>query len=390
MNKTNLLNGLIWISFTLTVVYSCDRKSEGSRKASLLIEKVTTADAETDALKNRSKRDDAADDPAIWVNPADASQSRIIGSDKKGGIAIYNLQGDELFYYADGNMNNIDVRQNIATENGPIDIAACSNRTDNTIEFYRIDKNGELHRFKNSVQVSMSDEVYGFCLAMHNNKLYAFVNSVFGNVEQWEIKLKNGTVEGKLARKIKLASKTEGMVADDEANSLFIGEEAKGIWKTSIDPNLPSGLELISQSTVEGNKNIYEDIEGLCLFKNVDGEGYLIASSQGNYSYAIFDRKAPHNYIGSFRIGDGAIDGVEETDGIDVINFTLGNNFPKGMFVVQDGYNEFEDKLTAQNFKMVRWEKIANLFEPKLMILSCPASKDSKGQKPEESAVNQN
>lgn len=381
MKKTNILIGLIWISFTLLAAYSCDRKSEGSRKASLLIEKVTTADAETDALKNRSKRDDAADDPAIWVNPEDASLSKIIGSDKKGGIAVYNLQGDELFYYADGKMNNIDVRQNIVTPEGLIDIAACSNRTNNTIELYRIDKNGELHRFKNSVQVIMKDEVYGFCLAQQNNKLYAFVNSVLGNVEQWEIKLSNNIVTGKMVRKIKLASKTEGMVADDEANSLFIGEEAKGIWKISIDPNHPSELELISQSSVEGNENIYEDIEGLCLFKDSNGEGYLIASSQGNYSYAIFDRKAPHNYIGSFRIGNGEFDGVEETDGIDVINLNLGNDFPEGMFVVQDGYNEFEGKASSQNFKMVRWEKIANLFEPKLTILNCSENKNFESQK---------
>ncbi|WP_421918762.1 phytase [Marinifilum sp.] len=371
MRNINTFIGLIWITFSLAIAYSCDRESEGSRKASLLIEKVTTADAETDALKNRSTREDAADDPAIWINFSDASQSRIIGTDKKGGIAVYNLQGKELFFYADGKMNNVDVRQKVQVNNDLLDIAACSNRTTNTIDFYRISESGELQKYPNAVKVKMSDEVYGFCLAMNNNKLYAFVNSVFGNVEQWEIKLSKEKVEGQLVRKIKLESKTEGMVADDEAGSLFIGEEAKGIWKISIDPNQSSGLEMLSQSTVKGNKNIYEDIEGLCIFKEDNGEGYLIASSQGNYSYAVFDRKAPHKYLGSFRISDGTIDGVEETDGIEVINYNLGEDFPKGLFIAQDGYNKFEGKSTTQNFKMVRWEKIANLFEPNLSVLQC-------------------
>ena len=370
MKNINILISLIWISFTIVIAYSCNRKSEGSRKASLLIEKVTTADAETDALKNRSTRDDAADDPAIWINYNDPANSRIVGTDKMGGLAVYSLEGKELFYYADGKMNNVDIRQKLPVDDELIDIAACSNRTNNTIEFYKIDASGELHKYEKAIQVSMSDEVYGFCLAVNNNNLYAFVNSVYGNIEQWKVELGNSTINGRLVRKLKLEGKTEGMVADDELGSVFIGEEAKGIWKTKIDPNYSKGLEMLSQSTVEANNNIYEDIEGLCLFKDENEKGYLIASSQGNYSYAIFERQSPHKYLGSFRIADGTIDGAEETDGLDVINMNLGEKFPYGMLVVQDGYNKINEKSVSQNFKMVRWEKIANLFEPKLSILN--------------------
>lgn len=364
-NKTIIL--LICIACSILITSSCKRESEGSRKASLLIKKVTQADGETDALKNRSKSDDAADDPAIWVHPDSPEQSRIIGTDKKGGLVVYNLDGKELFYYADGRVNNVDVRQNITIGDKTIDIAACSNRTTNTIDFYRIEKNGSLHRFKNQIQVKMSDEIYGFCLGQSQDKLYAFANSTSGKVEQWEINLQNESLTGNMVRSFKLESQTEGMVSDDATGVLFIGEETKGIWKTSIDPNNAGELELLSESTVEGNKNIYDDIEGLSIYQQADGNGYLIASSQGNYSYAIFERKAPHKYLGNFRIADGLIDGVEETDGLDVTNLYLGEKYPKGMLVVQDGYNKQQNgKSIAQNFKMVRWEKIANLFEPKL------------------------
>ncbi|WP_461642021.1 phytase [Labilibaculum euxinus] len=357
---------LLGITASLLIACSCDSSSEGSRKASLLIEKVTEADGETDALKNRLATEDAADDPAIWVNPDSPEQSRIIGTDKKGGLAVYDLDGNELFYYADGNMNNVDIRQNIKTGQGSIDIAACSNRSSNTLDFYSIEKDGSLHQFENAIPVEMKDEVYGFCLSKNQDQLYAFVNSTFGNIEQWEIVPEGKKISAKLVRRLKLASKTEGMVSDDEAGILFIGEEAKGIWKISIDPNSTKGFELLSQSTVDKNENIYEDIEGLCIYKQSNGSGYLIASSQGNYSYAVFERKAPHNYLGSFRIGDGVIDGAEETDGVEAINLNLGEKFPAGMFVVQDGFNKKDEKSIAQNFKMVRWEKIANLFEPKL------------------------
>lgn len=45
--------------------------------------------------------DDAADDPAIWVNFANPDSSRIIGTDKQGGLAVYDLKGNQLFYYPD-------------------------------------------------------------------------------------------------------------------------------------------------------------------------------------------------------------------------------------------------------------------------------------------------
>ena len=41
---------------------------------------------------------DAADDPAIWVNPANPSASRIFDTDKQGGLAVYDLAGKELQY----------------------------------------------------------------------------------------------------------------------------------------------------------------------------------------------------------------------------------------------------------------------------------------------------
>ncbi|MBK8426944.1 MAG: phytase [Lewinellaceae bacterium] len=70
-----------------------------------------------------------------------------------------------------------------------------------------------------------------------------------------------------------------------------------------------------------------------------------------------------NRYLGSFKITDfETVDGVEETDGIDVVSVPLGKTFPKGLFVAQDGFNYDQGKLQRQNFKMLRWEKIGALF----------------------------
>jgi 3-phytase len=39
---------------------------------------------------------DAADDPAIWVHPVDPALSLVLGTDKKGGLNVFDLEGKRL------------------------------------------------------------------------------------------------------------------------------------------------------------------------------------------------------------------------------------------------------------------------------------------------------
>ena len=91
------------------------------------------------------------------------------------------------------------------------------------------------------------------------------------------------------------------MVADDETAVLYIGEEKKGIWKFDAEQDNNPEDSLINESS-EKNQNIRFDIEGLALYQSSEGKGFLVASSQGNYSYAVFERHGENNYIGSFSI----------------------------------------------------------------------------------------
>ena len=85
----------------------------------------------------------------------------------------------------------------------------------------------------------------------------------------------------------------------------------------------------------------------------------LLASSQGNFSYAVFARSGDNEYLGSFKIVESdQIDGAEETDGIEVSPTAFGEKFPSGILVVQDGFNYEGDSLKPQNFKIVDWREI--------------------------------
>ena len=347
-------------------VAGCKRKSEGSKELSAKIKLTTNALYETTALPE-DKNEDSADDPAFWLNPNDSNKSTIIGTDKKGGLAVYNLKGEQLFYYPDGNMNNVDIRYNFVAGPDTFAIAACSNRSSNSISIYRINQDGSLSDVAARKIVSqMQGDVYGFCLYQNpdSHKIYAFVNSKNGEIEQWELFATDSLkIDARIARNLKLQSQVEGMVADDENNVIFIGEENTGIWKYNAEPTAEAKGELISMSTETDNENIKYDIEGLAIYYLPNGEGYLLASSQGNYSYAVFQRKAPYKYLGSFRItDDDKVDGTEETDGIEIYSQYLNNDFKHGLFIAQDGYNYENGQVVPQNFKLVPWEKIAKLF----------------------------
>ncbi|MEL7075050.1 MAG: phytase [Cyanobacteria bacterium J06582_2] len=83
--------------------------------------------------------------------------------------------------------------------------------------------------------------------------------------------------------------------------------------------------------------SLVPDVEGLTIYYGEDGNGYLLASSQGNSTFAIYDRAGSNSYLGSFEIAD-----VQDSDGADVINVPLGEDYPAGLLVVQDGSNEPE------------------------------------------------
>ena len=56
------------------------------------------------------------------------------------------------------------------------------------------------------------------------------------------------------------------------------------------------------------------------------------------------------------------IDGVSETDGLEVTSAALGPDFPQGLMVAQDGRNIAPEE--RQNFKFVSWADIIQALEP--------------------------
>ncbi len=307
---------------------------------------------------------DAADDPAIWIHPINPALSTILGTDKKGGVAVYDLAGNELQYLADGQMNNIDLRYNFPLGGRAVALVTAGNRAGNRIAIYQVNP---VTRLLEPVgdHVLTGLQVYGSCMyhSPHTGKYYVFMDSKTGQVEQWELfDGGNGQVGVQMVRAFDVGSQVEGCVADDELGYFYIGEEAVGIWKYGAEPGDGSTRTLVN-STSGGH--VVSNIEGLTIYYASDRTGYLIASSQGNNTFGIYRREGQNAHVQTFEIVAGnGIDAVSGTDGIDVTNFGLGSAFPQGVFVAQDGANDNGN----QNFKLVPWPAIAQSAGPPLTI----------------------
>ena len=320
-----------------------------------------TATVETTPVPNTG---DAADDAAIWVHPTDTGSSTIIGTDKLGGLAVYDLAGRQLFYYADGRPNNVDLRYNVRLSGSPTTIVAASNRADNTLRLYKVDPATRGLVNVASRAIAPGIVPYGLCMyhSATTGGFYVFVNDSYGVTQQWELfDAGNGRMDLRKVREFDVGTQTEGCVADDETGALYIGEEAVGIWRYSAEAG---GGSIRTRVDSVGGGHLTADVEGLTIYYAAGGGGYLLASSQGNSTFAIYDRRTPNAYLRSFSVVGGSIDAVTGTDGIDVLGFPLGSAFPQGVFVAQDN----TDNSGRQNFKLVPWNSIAMGANPFLTV----------------------
>jgi len=331
-----------------------DKKSTSS--ASGVVSEEVSATVETEPVPHSG---DAADDPAVWVDPADPSLSAVVATDKDGGLLVYDLAGRQLQYLQAGDMNNVDLRpaaDGFTLGGRPVVLVVAGNRKSNTIGVFELDPATRQLRDVAGDAIEPDIEVYGSCLyrSAETGKVYVFVNSKTGEVQQWELTDDgSGRVVGEQVRSFAVKSQPEGCVADDELGHFYLGEETRGIWKFGAEPDAGDTGSLIAEASDSGP--LVADVEGLAIAAGPDGTGYLIASSQGDSSYAVYQREGDNSYVGSFRIRDGGgIDGTSDTDGIDVAATPLGSSFPSGVFVAQDGEN---DGLT-QNYKLVPLDQI--------------------------------
>ncbi|MFZ6747533.1 phytase [Undibacterium sp. Ren11W] len=316
---------------------------------------IIQAQVQTDPV---ARYGDAADDPAIWVNQADTANSRVLGTNKKQGLLVYDMAGKQLQLLESGRLNNVDLRQNLQFGGQSFDLAVATQRDENSLVVFAINAGGEVAE---AARIATDlDKIYGTCLYRPlGGGLEVFVNDKDGRFQQIRIERSDQGFTGRVVRRFKLASQPEGCVADDKNAKLYLGEEKRGIWLASAAADSEPALQLI----LPVGPQLHADVEGMAIYFGAK-QDYLLVSSQGDSSYLVLDAQAPYRVRGKFRVGvnpSSGIDGTSETDGLDVSSVNFGGKFSAGMLVVQDGNKRLPDG--PQNFKYVAWEDIARALK---------------------------
>lgn len=311
------------------------------------------ADAETVPVGTTNQ--DAADDPAIWRNADDPAQSLIIGTDKKAGLYVYGLDGSKKSFLPEGQLNNVDLRETVIRGEKVVLVGASvrNDRLNAHIGLYRL--NPKTAKLSTVAKIPAGPgEAYGFCFGQDaGGEVFAYMIEKAGHIREIELSLEGANPQSRITREHKLATQPEGCVVDDRTGRLYVGEENEGIWVFDLDDD---SFQPRLFARVNG-RELVADVEGLALAPKGDADGYLIASSQGDNSYVLYDLQSG-SYINRFQLVDGKVDGTSETDGIEVKLGSFGPNYPDGLMVVQDGANENG----TQNFKLVSWRKIATML----------------------------
>jgi 3-phytase len=307
-----------------------------------------------------------ADDPAIWVNPADPAASLVLGTDKYNGLHVFDLKGAEVAFFNDGSVNNVDLRP-FALQGRPVWLASATERDNEDIVFYVIEQDGKIDRATPHAFAAKPEtkeklrNLYGHAMARDpaTGRVWALSNFKTGHIVQYEVLEQQGQLRLELVRILKVASQPEGIVADDLGGHIYVGEEDKGIWRFPLLPENGDAATLVAG--IPSDCFPKDDIEGLAIYDGSKGR-YLVASAQGIHRAAIIPLRGEEVLpcAGLVEIAAGpATDGVSETDGLDVVATPLGPVYPEGMLVMMDDQNE--DLQT--NFKYISFAGVLKALE---------------------------
>ena len=295
---------------------------------------------------------DAADDPAIWRDPANPAASLIVGTDKKSGLYVYGLDGKVRDFLDAGHVNNVDLKDGVVIQGAERILVAASDRNDLAnakIALFRLDPATAKLTALGTVEGG-AGEAYGICLGRDDAGLSVFIVLKDGTIDQLLLDVSGATPTGRIVRTLKLGTQSEGCAVDDRTHILYVAEEDVGLWRFDARTN---GVGMPTKIATADGSNLVADAEGVAIAPIGEREGYVLVSSQGDNAYAVY-RLADDSYVGRFRVID-AIGGAEETDGIELMLGDFGASYPGGLFVAQDGHNA----PAAQNFKLVAWDDIA-------------------------------
>ncbi|SNY94669.1 phytase [Flagellimonas pacifica] len=308
--------------------------------------KSTLPPIQPDVITEKTLND--TDDPAIWVNPIDASKSVVFGTDKKtnGAIYAFDLEGKIIEEKTIRNIerpNNVDVEYGFQLNDSvTIDILAFTEREKQQIRVFSVPDmkpldGGGFPVFEDESNIEqrlpMGISLYK---SPNDSSVYAIVGRKTGPLDnhlyQYRLISDSGEVQSQLVRKFGKFSgqkEIEAIAVDDENGMIYYSDEGVCIRKYYAEPY--KGNDELS---CFGGEHFLNDIEGIAVATYPNGEGYILVSDQQRGQFNIFSRK-DNSFVKAVNLT------TLETDGCEVVTVPLNKTFPNGLFVSMNDEQNF-------------------------------------------------
>lgn len=324
-----------------------------------------------------------SDDPAIWINKNNPSQSLILGTDKAsdGALYVFDLAGktqDDKVVRSLRRPNNVDVAYGLMLNGKEVDIAVTTEREASRLRIFSLPDmqpidGGGIPVFSGEpgtdYRAPMGIALY---TKPSTHEVFAVVSRKSGPTNGtylWQYLLQDdggGTVTATLVRKFGKYSgdkEIESVAVDNELGYIYYSDEGVGVRKYYADPG--RGNDELALFATSG---FAADHEGISFYKIEDGTGYILVSDQQAGEFHIFTREGSAGNPHDHQLVKVVKVAADLSDGSDLANFPLAPNFPKGLFVAMSD---------NKTYHLYRWEDIAGndlkIQPPAVAVPSAPA-----------------
>ncbi|GAA2981870.1 phytase [Actinokineospora diospyrosa] len=294
-----------------------------------------------------------ADDPAIWIDRARPERSRVVGTLKNGGLAVFDLRGRQVQHIPTpqaptpdaeaGRFNNVDIVQGARIGRRTLDLAVVSDRGRDRIRVYAI-RDGVLTDITTAApprafsateaEVDEQRTAYGLTVApdpdggapwvvvsrRHDTRLGVFRLAddgagrvTYRRVDTVDLPATFAVPGGTWAPCAEPGEgpQVEGMVFDPTDGVLYAAQEDVGVWRVPVRDGRFGRATLVDKVREFGRPAVYDeateecaftgppspaagryltaDAEGLTIAYGKNGAKQLLASSQGDSTFVAYD-----------------------------------------------------------------------------------------------------
>lgn len=321
----------------------------------------------------------------------------------------------------DGRYNNVDIAYGISLAGKRTDVAVVSDRYNDQLRFFAIDSAGadattplrevtapEQTFLFNPDRESVDEEHTAYGLAVYQPRRgpaqVVVTQEGATTIATAQIVETNGKLGYRQVEKATLPDHFalpngtqwfpceepgalphfEGVSVDQRSGVLYAAQEDVGLWRIQLplgsakpelidrvrdfgvhdiwDPEEEECTPIDPDDKGFGGKLLTADAEGVDIYYGQGTSGYVVVSSQGDDTFAVYRRQGSNKPVGSFQVkGVKGADDINGSDGLAITNRPVGD-YREGLLVTHDEPEtgpDVDSERDATNFSYVSWGDVA-------------------------------